>query len=378
MNIVFLVTGHFPYGEAGSVRAMNLCKLLNDAGHIVHVIADYRSSEDQLGYCTYEGVGRESQKLIDRKIIADNSIKSLKHYCGTHNVDAVIMNARFDRYFKVCGFCNRNKIKLIVENCEWYHWNSFKLGPIDPRYWKNQRMIKHGFKKADGFISISRLLDSHNASFGVPSVRIPTIMDLDVRAFGTHKITPEKIHISYAGSPGRSKEFLRPILEALKGNEELKKKIVFNIYGPNKKQVEINLKDSSLLDGLEECVFIHGRVPQNQMEEIFRESDFLIFIRPDRRSSNAGFPTKLGESMSVGTPVITNDTGDISLYLKSGYNGFLVEGINRKSVESALLSIINMTDTKYQQMRANARDTAEKNFDYRKYVGDINNVFAKS
>ncbi len=44
----------------------------------------------------------------------------------------------------------------------------------------------------------------------------------------------------------------------------------------------------------------------------------------------AGFPTKFVESLGAGCPVITNYTSDLDLYLKNGFNGFVVKDLNMK------------------------------------------------
>ena len=99
--------------------------------------------------------------------------------------------------------------------------------------------------------------------------------------------------------------------------------------------------------------------------------NYQIFIRPKRRSSDAGFPTKLCESMSVGTPCITNDTGDISLVLKDEKNGFIVKGNDSKAVKEVFERLVNFDSDSYRQMRMMARKDAESFFDYRNYIRDV-------
>lgn len=374
MNIIFIVVSRFPYGEASSIRALNICHLLHDAGHIVHVISDYPSNpESNCNFCTYEAVSQYTISICKRHNVVKKSIEALKKYCDRNKIDAVLTNARFDRFDKVSDFCHENGLKLYVENCEWYHYSNFKLGILDYRYWKNQWMITKGFKRADAFISISRLLDEHNSSLGIPSIRIPTIMDTEEipydveRAFDKNKIT-----IAYTGNPGKSKEFLFPIISALAEDDVLKSKIQFHIYGPNKNQVMMNIShDSTTLSKAGDSVVIHGRVSQTSISEVVRNSDYLIFLRPDRLSSNAGFPTKLGESMAVGTPVITNNTGDIGLYLKDGVNGFFLEDYKSETVKKMLHNVLNVSQGTYVNMRKMARKTAEDNFEYRNYIDTI-------
>ena len=116
---------------------------------------------------------------------------------------------------------------------------------------------------------------------------------------------------------------------------------------------------------------IFGRIPQEQVEEKLRNADFSIFSRPIRQSSNAGFPTKLAESMSVGTPVITNNTGDISLYLHNGNNGFIANGNSKESLLEIFYKITNMNSDDLMEMRKQARNTAESSFSYEKYKNGL-------
>lgn len=370
LNFVFIVACSFPYGDASSIRAQNICRMLHAAGHHVHVIADYVSSEFQesVPYCTYETLFEKQQSLLKRYLVPKASIAVLKEYCANNVVDVIISNARFDRYNALVYFCKECDYKLIIENCEWYHYSSFKLKLLDYRYWKNERMLRAGFAKADGFVSISRLLDEHNKSFGRPSVRIPTIIDV-LNARCNLSCSNSKNMIIYAGSLGNSKEFLAPAIKILAENLDFQNKIQFHIYGPNRQKVLANIGgDEQLLYKAGDSVVIHGRVPQKEIHEIMMKADFQLFIRPLRRSSDAGFPTKLGESMTAGTPVITNNTGDIGLYLKDGYNGYLLKDNSPSSVLEAFEKIVSLTKKEREAMRRHARQTAEENFDFRNYI----------
>ena len=97
------------------------------------------------------------------------------------------------------------------------------------------------------------------------------------------------------------------------------------------------------------------------------KADYSIFIRPRRRSSDAGFPTKLAESMAVGTPVITNDTGDVGLYIKDGENGYLLSEGTADELTAVLKEILKEGAYLRRLQRRNARRTAEQVFDYRGY-----------
>ena len=135
--------------------------------------------------------------------------------------------------------------------------------------------------------------------------------------------------------------------------------------------------DNNLWNQVKQYINVHGRIPQTKVENAVRSADFTIFTRPIRRSSNAGFPTKVAESMAVGTPVITNDTGDISLYLKNGVNGFLLGNGTEAEILNVFETLISFDSEQYICMRKNARNTAECNFSYSSYIEEMNS-FLKS
>lgn len=377
MNIIFFVDSPFPFGNASSMRTRSLFKLFEIAGHNIHVICDYDTvtNSDECNEYSYEAIFDNNISFVKRQIAPYKSVRALKLYCKNTKIDCIVANARYDRVNKVAAFCRKEKIKLIIENCEWHHSDSFKLGRLDPRFYRNEKMMRYDLKKTDGFISISRLLHEHNESFGKKSVRIPTILDVENTPY-SDTTSNEKITIAYTGSPGRGKEYLLPPIKALAENEKLQEKIEFHIYGPTYDAVLKNIgNNEELLKMAGESVFIHGQIPQNEVQEVLTKADYLLFLRPDRCSSHAGFPTKLGESFSVGTPVIANDTGDLSLYINSGNNGFLLNTYDDNEIKSVFEKIITLNEKEYCNLRSNARKTAEESFDYRKYVEEVNLLF---
>jgi glycosyltransferase involved in cell wall biosynthesis len=67
----------------------------------------------------------------------------------------------------------------------------------------------------------------------------------------------------------------------------------------------------------------------------------------------AGFPTKVSESISCGTPVICTDTSDLRQYIQNGYNGFVCEIENLVDVFS---DVLKFTDTQIEKMSHNCCD----------------------
>ena len=66
------------------------------------------------------------------------------------------------------------------------------------------------------------------------------------------------------------------------------------------------------------------------------------------------------------------DTGDISLYVKNGYNGFLVEDESKQGITKILKIILSMSEAERNKMRLNARNTANEHFNSKTYENSIN------
>ena len=82
---------------------------------------------------------------------------------------------------------------------------------------------------------------------------------------------------------------------------------------------ETKLKKLVVKLKLSEKIIFHGQLTnENAIEKISRSSILLM------ASSHEGFPMVVAESLSVGTPIISTDVGDIKSVIKNGYNGFLL------------------------------------------------------
>lgn len=386
MSVLVLISARFPKGSAITSRILNFCRLLRDSGFKVHVIATRSKGEEKVGQSymieniSYEIVSQEAGHKIETIIGIPGYIKKVENFINENRPDCVFMVSMPAMFRKVVGILEKNNVPCFVEQCEWMDLSSYRLRRIDPRYLFAEYIRRWGARHVTGIISISRFLDNYFNALGVPSIRIPTILDVQNTFFQAEtKHADGKIHIVFAGRLGGTKELMAPIIESLAENEGFRKNIQFDVYGPNKKQVVKNLGGKeSLLDSAGSSVVIPGRIPQDKVPEVYANSDYLIFVRPQRRSSDAGFPTKFAESMAVGTPVITNDTGDIGLYLQDGVNGFLLSDNTKEAVSECFERLVAINKEKYLQMRLSARKTAEESFDYRVYAEKVSSFFAKN
>ena len=92
----------------------------------------------------------------------------------------------------------------------------------------------------------------------------------------------------------------------------------------------------------------------------------MIYFRNKNRVSLAGFPTKFVEALSLSTPVITNNVGDIGEYLIDGKNGYVCEN-TIKSIIEKLLEISKIDQNKYSKLSHEAYISSLV-FNYQNYV----------
>lgn len=121
----------------------------------------------------------------------------------------------------------------------------------------------------------------------------------------------------------------------------------------------------AVLDGI---LYIHGRIPYSDVQNIIAHSDFTVLLRPNLRYANAGFPTKVGESMMCGTPVIANHTSDLNLYIRDGDTGIVVRNESPEACAEGFRMALKMDKNARNKMRRNARKEAERSFDYKVYT----------
>ena len=359
----------FPQGSAMASRIKSFCYLFNDIGYDVHVISGKLESKDVIynkiineDVYSYEVVKSNRSYRMQSYFGNENLARVVDNYLKNNLVDLVFMTSLNANFVKVFNICKKYNKKIILEQCEWYDQSSFTLKKYDLRYLRFINNIAKEYIKVDGVISISRLLNDYYLNKKCKTIRIPSILNIDNKPYNVENKN-KKINLVYTGNASKSKELIEPILIALNSKNEYYDKFEFNIYGLNNIQLLEKVSDKSLI---KDNIIAHGNVAQDKIEGILLEADYQIFIRPNRRSSNAGFPTKLAESMAVGTPVISNDTGDICLYLKDGINGYVCKGINPQDICDDFDRIIK--EQKYCKLRKNARKTAEDYFNYKKYI----------
>lgn len=381
MKIVFAIPSLFPFGVPYSSRALNFCRLLRDCGHEVVLFCDYLSEKElkkENGVASFEGIEiryvTDERNILDKATVMYRTPHNLDQYIAKNRVDLLFTSSVSNRIERIIKIGRKHNLPIMLESCEKFHPSNWKYGKYDYRYLRFKHCWDKVYCQADGVIAISRFLQQHFQDHDIATIRIPTILDVSSREWSSKRSHDDDIiRFVFAGGLGGGKDRVAEMIEAISLlPDEKRRRIQFNIYGPSKDAVAAQLGNKvDLLERIKENVLIHGRVPQQQIPQIVMENDFGIILRPERESSNAGFPTKLAECMEVGTPIFANQTGDIDLYVKDGITGYVVDDPSTEAIRRALEKVLLLNDEDLTQMRNKTRQMAETSFDYRKYSGEV-------
>lgn len=102
--------------------------------------------------------------------------------------------------------------------------------------------------------------------------------------------------------------------------------------------------------------------------------DIFCMTRNNSQFARAGFPFKLGEFLAVGKAVIATDVGDVSKYLKDGFNALVIPPESVADLEIALTEVISNPD-KGRSLGLEGRKTAQQFFDSEKLSSQLYHVF---
>lgn len=183
-------------------------------------------------------------------------------------------------------------------------------------------------KRLSGLFVISNALKDYFVENGVDESRVHIInMVVDESRFRGLKKNGEgdKI-IAYCGTASNNKDGVDQLIKSFSVVSSAYPEYKLMIIGrtPDKDQKFSNLRLVESL-GLSNKVIFTGAIPYNQVPQMIVDADILALDRPNNKQAKYGFPTKLGEYLISGNPVVITNVGDMHLFLKHKVNALIAE-----------------------------------------------------
>lgn len=381
-TFLIITWNKYPEEDAGAVRQHAFAKNLDELGYKPIIIGMGKTTKFQ--QCKYDGVSYFSlryassnllSRVLGRKFFTLNLKKLINTMDPSQIKGILIVSGEKSTFSFVKKYAKKHQIQLYHDSVEWYSPCEFKAGEKDPAYRHNNNINTKYIDKDYKVIAISTLLEKHFTQKNITTIRIPVIMD--VQNTFCEKKQNDTVQFLYAGSIG-GKDLIEEFIEAIGMLEdEKRKKVEFNILGityENYMKLHKPIPDNVL----EESVHFKGRVSRDVVQEYLKTTDFTVLLRPaGERYANAGFPTKVVESLTNSTPVLCNITSDLGMYLKNEENAIILPDIDRKSCLCALKKILDMDKNDFASMRVSARKTALECFDRRLYLHELKDLIEK-
>ena len=184
----------------------------------------------------------------------------------------------------------------------------------------------------------------------------------------------------YAGVPfslnqritdySKIKDRIDIMLRLLRSVKERGVEFRLNIYGFTKKELLFSLPElEEDVAYLQQAVEFNGRVPMDEVNRAIENADYTIFLREKCRTTMAGFPTKIVESISKGVPVITTKTSNMGDYLNEGREVFYLNPEKETEAVETLIALFTLgTDERDRNRTCCCRN---KSFLIDMYVDDV-------
>jgi|LSQX01.2.fsa_nt_gb glycosyltransferase involved in cell wall biosynthesis len=162
-------------------------------------------------------------------------------------------------------------------------------------------------------------------------------------------IFKDKIAIVYVGSMYGDKDGVYILIEAFSKIMMDYPDSILVVVGDNSRNDRMGkIHEAMTHVGDKERVVFTGQVSRDEVNAIINNAYCLALSRPNNVQAKYGFPTKLGEYLATGRPVVITSVGDIPLFLKDQENAYVS---NPDSVEDFALKL---SDCLSDHVKANA------------------------
>jgi len=237
--------------------------------------------------------------------------------------------------------------------------------------------IKHIYRLFDGIIVISKSLEAYFMTKKKHSAKlllVPIIVDSQVFIDTTDspRLTDEVV---YAGILNQSKDGILDIIDAFcRLNQIYKDKKLILIGDIEASECKEEIYNSILKHNVEDSVIITGYLPRSEVVARLKKAEVLILAKPASLQSEHSFPTKVGEYLATGKPVVLTNVGCVNQYLTDGINAFIAEPNNIESLSGKLLEVYS--DYKRSlEIGSRGRQVAFNQFDYKNQTNVIIDFF---
>lgn len=372
----------YPSGSAPSNRVHLYCKALKEANgfpFVINLNSSFTKPQHFNYLSRYEGVPfyysqktpMRQNKLLPRNFNKMkgliNSFIVINRLKKNHKLKILFFSTSFLDELIFFVFLRFLKISTIRECNEspFFKVNENKVSKFD------KFLLYHRLKLWDEIIVISDYLNAYYSKIFPKNkiFQIPILVDMTRFSNSVKTRIDGKKVITYIGYLGGSKDGLEILIEAISIVRNKLYDIRLELVGSAPKEDIIRLKNKIAALGLNDIVFFLGSKDIDEIPCILSNSDLLVLARPNNNQAKAGFPTKLGEYLASGKPLVITKTGEIQKYLIDNKSAYLAAPGDINNFADKVIFALN--DENAEKIGTNGYDVANKNFNYKLYCKEI-------
>src|SRR5690554_5004663 len=385
-DLIIITTSPFPIGMAATNRLQSYAEEISKIKKTTVIITKptevrnniiNKKTKGYLGSIYYEYVHKdnvwpkEKSKIYKLFILVSSlllTIRIIKRYNPKTILMAGIGGSIYSLIlrFIIQKWARINKIEVYQEMSEYL---SFKKIP----YIFKKTYIKL-YRKLDGMLVMTKELTLYFEGIGQKKLyHLPMSVNFD--RFDKNEIIKErnmKFTFKYCGGGNLERDGVKMMVETFIAMNEKCKNFVLHIIGPIDRESDYlksilnTIKNNNAYNYIK---FI-GRKNKDEIPKLLNEADCLI-MTPVKDFDSGGFPTKLGEYLATGKPVICTNVSEIPFYLNDS-SAILIPPNDKKALKHALLDLINNYN-KYKEIGENGRKVAKQNFTINAHVNGLIN-----
>lgn len=398
LHIIFLAVCDFPYGHATTSRVKLICEALSLSGSKVSLgILNANSKKPVEGNDSTKGF----YKSIEYEFLNGNTVRPSgaagalrdtikgmvssvgylrkKKKLGTADL-IILYTPNFIKILPCVLVARTCSIPIVLELCEL--GSTARIRGLKERLLQLSGIATEKLltRFSSAILLISRTMAEHLAKRGIRLPRdfqLPILVDYkrfksqSVAAVGTLKGKNYFLSSGTLGEKEDSKVIIDAFSRVVKDRRDMFMVFTGGLSAKNRRELMAFARALSVA----ERVIFTGFLGDDELVWAYQHSVALVNCRSKTVFARNGFPTKLGEYLATGRPVITTDIGDVRLFLKDGRNAFFCEAENVETMAVNMAKVLRCEEMA-ERVGMNGQKVAEKEFDYRKMVLPLNSFLS--
>lgn len=359
-------------------RVADICEALVEQGHEVDVITSFPNYPMGEIYSDYKG-GKHKEEIINgvnvRRVFTIGRKKGpifrfINYY--TYSIASALYVAKLKKEYDVVFVYQLSPVmmangalkykkkygKKVVLYCLDLWPESLTLGGIKKngliyRYYK--KIAQKIYGNVDEIVVSSRMFRNYFEDvFKIKKDKVQYLPQYAEDVFFPIEVDSDNLlNISFAGNIGTTQSIDTILYAAQKIKGE---NIHFHFYGDGSGfNKMLRLCKKLQLDN----VTFHGRVPLEELPEIYAKSDALIVTLSDNEVLSMSFPGKIQSYMAAGKPIVAAVNGEAAKIITEANCGFVASA---EDIDGLVSCIKKLVCANREELGKNSRIYYESNF----------------